>query len=60
MLNRPGFHTSEFKVAVANALVQIVLAWQGYVGDPTAVKLSVGGFVAYIVSRGFAKTEPRP
>jgi hypothetical protein len=58
-VSRPGFHTSEFIVAVVNLLGQIVAAAQGYVSDPTAVKLSMAGFAAYILSRGLAKYEPR-
>lgn len=59
MLSRPGFHTSEFIVAVLNLVGQIVAAAQGYIGDGTAVKFSLAGFLAYIVSRGLAKYEPR-
>lgn len=59
MLNRPGFQTSEFLVALLNLLGSIVAAAQGYISDGTATKLSVGGALAYIVSRGLAKYEPR-
>jgi len=58
-VRRPGFHTSEFVVTVLTVLGALLSALQGYVSDPTAVKLSVGGAVAYILSRGLAKTEPR-
>jgi hypothetical protein len=58
-MQRPGFHTSEFIVTLLNAIAMVVSAAQGYVSDPTAVKLSVGGFLAYIVSRGLAKNEQR-
>lgn len=59
MFNRPGFHTSEFLVAVLTLLGSIVAATQDYISDPTATKLSVAGAVAYIVSRGLAKYETR-
>ena len=59
MLNRPGFHTSEFAVALVNLIVQIVLASEGTVSDGTATKYSLAGALAYIVSRGLAKYEPR-
>ena len=59
MLTRPGFHTSEFAVAVLNLIGQIVAASQGYVSDGTATKLTGAGAIGYIVSRGLAKYEPR-
>lgn len=59
MLNRPGFHTSEFAVALINLIVQVVLASEGTVSDGTATKFSLAGAIAYIVSRGLAKYEPR-
>lgn len=59
MLSRPGFHTSEFVVALLNLLGSIIAAAQGYISDSSATKLSVAGAVAYIVSRGLAKYEPR-
>lgn len=58
-MNRPGFHTSEFAVAVLNLVGQIAAAMAGYIGDATAVKLSAGGAVAYVLSRGLAKYEQR-
>lgn len=58
-MSRPGFHTSEFIVAVLTLLGSIIAAAQGYISDPTATKLSVGGALAYIISRGLAKYEPR-
>ena len=59
MVARPGFKTSEFLIALLNVVAQIVAAAQGYIGDGTAVKFSLAGFLAYIVSRGLAKTEVR-
>ena len=59
MLNRPGFQTSEFLVVILNLLGSIIAAAQGYIGDGTATKLSVGGALAFIVSRGLAKYETR-
>lgn len=60
MFNRPGFRTSEFLSALANVIVQVALAYNGTVTDTTATKLSVAGAIAFIVSRGLAKYEPRP
>lgn len=59
MLNRPGFHTSEFLIAVANLVGQVVLALNGTVSNGTAVKYTLAGAIAYIVSRGLAKYEQR-
>ncbi len=59
MLNRPGFKTSEFLTAAANLIVQVAFAWHGTVTDGTAAKYSVAGAIAYILSRGLAKYEPR-
>ena len=56
---RPGFHTSEFVVAVLNLIGQIVAAAQGYVSAGTATKYSAAGGVAYILSRGLAKVVAR-
>ncbi len=58
-MNRPGFHTSEFITAALNVVAQIALAFNGTVSDPTAVKYSVGGIVAFIIARGLAKYEGR-
>lgn len=59
MLSRPGFHTSEFLVALANLVGQVVLNLNGTVSDGTAVKYTLAGAIAYIISRGLAKYEPR-
>lgn len=58
-MHRPGLHTSEFLVALANCVAQIALALQGTVTDGNAVRYSLAGALAYIVSRGLAKTEAR-
>lgn len=55
----PGLRTSEFKVALANLIGQVVLASNGTVSDGTAAKYSVAGAIAYIISRGLAKLESR-
>jgi hypothetical protein len=59
MLSRPGFHTSEFLVAVANLAAQVALNLNGTTSDGTAVKYSLAGAIAYIISRGLAKYETR-
>ena len=59
-LPRPGLRTSEFLSALANLIVQVALALNGTVSTGTAEKYSVAGAIAYIVSRGLAKYEPRP
>lgn len=59
MLNRPGFKTSEFLVALANFAGQVALAMNGNEANGTAVKYTLAGAVAYIISRGLAKYEPR-
>jgi hypothetical protein len=58
-MNRPGFHTSEFKVALTAALLNLVNTWQGWVSWRDALIPTLSA-VGYVVSRGFAKTEPRP
>ena len=59
MLNRPGYRTSEFAVALLNFVAQVVMQLNGTVTTGTAVKYSLAGAVAYIISRGLAKYEPR-
>lgn len=59
MTSRPGFHTSEFIVTLLNLAGNIIAASQGYISDGTATKFSVGGALAYIVSRGLAKVVQR-
>lgn len=59
MLNRPGFHTSEFTVAAVNLIVQVALAYNDTITNGTAAKYSLAGAIAYILSRGLAKVENR-
>lgn len=56
---RPGLRTSEFLVALLNLVAQVALAMNGTVSDGAATKYTVAGAIAYIVSRGLAKYEPR-
>lgn len=58
-MTRPGFRTSEFLVAVVNFIAQVILALNNTVTDGTAVKWTVAGAVAFILSRGLAKYEHR-
>lgn len=55
----PGMKTSEFLLAVLNVVAMIVASAQDYISDNMGVGLSVAGGIAYIVSRGLAKTETR-
>lgn len=59
-LTTPGSRSSEFLVTVLNVIAQVALAWSGTISSGMATKLSFGGAIAYIVSRGFAKYEGRP
>lgn len=59
MLSRPGVHTSEFAVALLTLIGSIVSAAQSYISSGSAVRYSIAGAVAYIVSRGLAKVEAR-
>lgn len=59
MLNRPGFHTSEFVVTLLTVVGAVVAATQDYIASGTATRLSVAGAVAYVLSRGLAKYETR-
>lgn len=59
-LTTPGSKSSEFLVAVLNAIAQLILAATGTLSDGTATKYGLAGAVAYIVSRGLAKYEQRP
>lgn len=58
MLKRPGFQTSEWAVALVTAVLNIVNNSQGWVSWKDAL-LPTAAAVAYIVSRGLAKYEPR-
>lgn len=59
MLNRPGFKTSEFLVSVLTLAGTIIATTQDYISSGTATHLTVYGAIAYILSRGLAKQEPR-
>lgn len=59
MLNRPGFKTSEFMVAVLNGAGQLALALNGTEANSTAAHYTVYGAIAFIISRGLAKYEAR-
>ncbi len=54
-----GIRSSEFRLFVANVVGQLVLALNGNETGQTATKWSLAGAVAYIISRGLAKTETR-
>lgn len=56
----PGVKSSEFFVAVLTVVGAIVSAAQDYLTNPQAAGLSGLAAVAYVVSRGLAKVEPRP
>lgn len=58
-LTTPGSKSSEFLVAILNAIAQLILAATGTLSDGTATKYGLAGAVAYIVSRGLAKYEQR-
>lgn len=55
---RPGVQSSEFKVAVAIATWLGVNADQHWVSVIQSLIVAASG-IAYIISRGFAKVEPR-
>jgi hypothetical protein len=57
-LTRPGFHTSEWLVAIGSIAWYILNAWQDYTTTTGAVTYSLPALV-YIVSRGLAKYEAR-
>jgi tryptophan-rich sensory protein len=58
MLKRPGFQTSEWAVSLVTAILNIVNNSQGWVSWRDALLPTLAA-VAYIVSRGLAKYEPR-
>jgi hypothetical protein len=58
LLSRPGFHTSEWFVAVATLAWYVLNAWQDYTSTNASVKLSAPA-IAYVLSRGLAKYEGR-
>jgi len=58
-LTTPGTRTSEFLLVVLNAVAQLVLALTNVLPTRYAATLGIIGAVAYQLSRGLAKTEPR-
>lgn len=58
MLARPGFHTSEWAVALITATLNIINASQNWVSWHDALLPTLAA-VGYVVSRGLAKYEPR-
>jgi len=59
-LTTPGTKTSEFLLVVLNGIAQLVLALTNVLPAKYAALLGVVGALAYQLSRGLAKTEPRP
>ena len=58
LLSRPGVRTSEFTVALLTAIGNLLNASQHWVSWRDAATASLAA-VAYIISRGLAKTETR-
>ena len=58
-LKTPGAKSSEFLLTILNVIAQCALAWSNTISDGSAVKMGLLGTIAYVVSRGLAKTEPR-
>lgn len=58
LLSRPGFRSSEWAVALVTAALNLANSAQGWVTWKQAALASAGA-VAYVISRGLAKTEPR-
>ena len=58
-LTTPGAKSSEFLVTVLNVVAQIALAWSGTISNGTAAQMGVLGTIAYVLSRGLAKSETR-
>ena len=54
----PGMRTSEFRVAVLTAILNLVNSSQHWVTWQQAAVASLAA-VSYVVSRGFAKSETR-
>lgn len=59
MLSRPGFHTSEFLVTLATVIGSAATAMQGSLSPHWAGIFSTAAVIAYAISRGLAKVEPR-
>jgi len=56
LLRRPGFHTSEWAVAIFTAALNLANNAAGWVSWRDALLPTLAA-VSYIVSRGLAKTE---
>ena len=59
MLSRPGFHTSEWFVAIATAVLNVANSSQDWISWRDALLPTLAA-ASYVISRGLAKTEPRP
>lgn len=59
LLNRPGLRSSEWWVAFVTAALNLANSSAGWVTWKQAIPPTVAA-VAYVVSRGLAKYEPRP
>lgn len=57
-LTRPGVKSSEFAVALITAALNLANSATGWVTWKQAL-LPTAGAIAYVISRGFAKYEPR-
>jgi hypothetical protein len=56
----PGLKTSEFKVALLTVIFSVVAYAADWINHRYAWGGGIAAVAAYILSRGFAKTEPRP
>lgn len=55
----PGMRTSEFLVTVATAVGMVLAGAENWLPNRYAGVLAALASVAYAISRGLAKTEPR-
>lgn len=58
VLSRPGFKSSEWYVAIITAALNLANSSTGWVSWKQALVPSIAA-IAYVVSRGLAKYEPR-
>lgn len=58
IINRPGFQSSEWWVAIVTAALNLANSSAGWVTYKQAIPPTLAA-VAYVVSRGLAKYEPR-
>ena len=54
-----GMKSSEFYLATATVICTLLAQFVGIDIDPTALSGIIGTVMAYILSRGFAKTDDR-